>query len=456
MMTHITPALLLTDWLIWSVVICLMVALCVTLRKPDIRSAWQSVLSRKLSMMALVVLVVFSSIGLLDALHFDVTRLNPITQTKSSKVQSALDLLVAPLGQQDEKTYSAPFATHSFNAAEERLLFGGAQLKQLSAHRQDILKHFFTGTLIGVISFIFFLALLFGLAALRVKQLPNRLMTRVFLGRTALAWREGLFMLGLIWILGCILFQLATAYHIFGTDKVGQDVFYEAIKSIRTGFIIGTLTTLFMLPLALALGMSAGFFGGWIDDVIQYLYTTLSSIPGVLLITATILVLQVYITQHPALFPTLIQRADARLLALCLVLGLTSWSSLCRLLRGETLKLKSLEYVQASRAFGARPWQIIFRHIMPNVMHIVLITLVLDFSTLVLAEAVLSYVGVGVDPTTMSWGNMINSARLELAREPIVWWPLCAALIFMFLFVLAANLFSDAVRDAFDPRVQSS
>jgi hypothetical protein len=94
------------------------------------------------------------------------------------------------------------------------------------------------------------------------------------------------------------------------------------------------------------------------------------------------------------------------------------------------------------------------RHILPNVMHIVLIALVMDFSGLVLAEAVLSYVGVGVDPTTISFGTMINAARLEMAREPMVWWSLAAAFVLMFLLVLAANLFADAVRDAFDPRVR--
>ena len=94
------------------------------------------------------------------------------------------------------------------------------------------------------------------------------------------------------------------------------------------------------------------------------------------------------------------------------------------------------------------------RHIVPNVMHIVLITITLEFSSLVLAEAVLAYVGVGVDPSMHSWGNMINGARLELAREPMVWWLLAAAFLFMFVLVLAANLFADAVRDAFDPRVQ--
>ena len=126
---------------------------------------------------------------------------------------------------------------------------------------------------------------------------------------------------------------------------------------------------------------------------------------------------------------------------------------MCRLLRGETLKLRELEYVQAARAFGVSNTSILTRHILPNVMHIVLITVVMDFSGLVLAEAVLSYVGVGVDPTMISFGNMINAARLEMAREPMVWWSLASAFVFMLLMVLSANLFADSVRDAFDPRV---
>lgn len=242
-------------------------------------------------------------------------------------------------------------------------------------------------------------------------------------------------------------------FHLFGTNKIGQDVFYETIKSIRTGLIIGTLTTVFMLPFALFFGTIAGYFGGIIDDIIQYLYTTLSSIPGVLLITAMVLVMQIFITNHPQLFPTIADRADARLLMLCFILGITSWAGLCRLLRAETLKLREQDFITASIAMGAKKMVIIIRHIFPNVMHIIIITLVLDFSGLVLAEAVLSYVGVGVDPTMPSWGNMINTSRLELAREPIVWWPLLSALSVMFLLVLSANLFADRVRDAFDPRL---
>ncbi|MBT8122665.1 MAG: ABC transporter permease, partial [Gammaproteobacteria bacterium] len=134
------------------------------------------------------------------------------------------------------------------------------------------------------------------------------------------------------------------------------------------------------------------------------------------------------------------------------ILGVTSWTGLCRLLRGEALKLREMDYVQAANAFGVGHLQIITRHILPNVLHIVLIAVVLDFSGLVLAEAVLSYVNIGVDPTMNSWGNMINGARLEMAREPVVWWSLLSAFLFMFALVLAANLFADAVRDAFDPR----
>ena len=141
-------------------------------------------------------------------------------------------------------------------------------------------------------------------------------------------------------------------------------------------------------------------------------------------------------------------------LFLCIILFITSWTGFCRLLRAETLKLREIDYVQAAKAFGVSNYKVMLQHLLPNVMHIVMISIVLDFSGLVLAEAVLSYINIGVDPSMYSWGNMINSARLEMAREPIVWWSLTAAFIFMFILVLAANLFSDAVRDAFDPRLR--
>ena len=138
------------------------------------------------------------------------------------------------------------------------------------------------------------------------------------------------------------------------------------------------------------------------------------------------------------------------------ILGLTSWTSVCRLLRGETLKLRELEYIQAAEAFGVSNLRILLRHVLPNLMPLIIISLVMDFSGLVLAEAVLSYVGIGVDSSMISFGTMINNARMELAREPMVWWSLAAAFGFMFTLVLAANLLADSVRDAFDPRMTVS
>ncbi len=243
---------------------------------------------------------------------------------------------------------------------------------------------------------------------------------------------------------------------LLGTDKVGEDVLYQALKSIRTGLVIGTLTTLVMLPAAILLGIMAGYFRGLADASLPYLDTTRQALPGVLLIAAAVLMLQVHMSSHEAEFTSLAQRADLRLFFLCLILGVTSWTGLCRLLRGEALKLREVDYVQASQALGVGSLSIIARHILPNVLHLVIIALALDFSGLVLAEAVLSYINIGVDPTMNSWGNMINGARLELAREPIVWWSLASAFLFMFTLVLFANLLADVVRDAFDPRLRGA
>ena len=224
--------------------------------------------------------------------------------------------------------------------------------------------------------------------------------------------------------------------HLLGTDKTGRDVLYLTLKSIRTGLVIGGLTTLIAVPFAICLGVIAGFFGGWIDDVIQYVYSTLASIPWVLLVTCFMMVYGQGIVQ------------------LCIVMGITGWVGLCRLLRGETLKLREREYVQAALALGVSKFRVLRRHVVPNLMHLVLISVVLRFSGLVLAEAVLSYIGVGVGPETASWGTMINHARSEFGREPMVWWTLAAAFTAMVGLVLPANLFGDALRDALDPTLR--
>jgi peptide/nickel transport system permease protein len=224
--------------------------------------------------------------------------------------------------------------------------------------------------------------------------------------------------------------------YLLGTDQVGRDVLWLSLKGVRTGLIIGLLTTMLALPFAIFFGLSAGYFRGWVDDVVQFVYTVLGSIPSLLLIIAFMVLY------------------DRGLPQLVFIMGITGWVGLCRLLRGETLKLRELEYVQAARALGAGPFSIIRRHLLPNVMHLVVIQVVLGFSGLVLAESVLSYLGVGVGTDTGSWGNMINLARYELARDPLIWWPIASAFVMMLGLVLPANLFGDCLRDALDPRLR--
>ena len=227
------------------------------------------------------------------------------------------------------------------------------------------------------------------------------------------------------------------------------------MKSLRTAFVLGALSTITMLPFAVFFGIAAGFFRGWVDDVVQYLYTTISSIPSVLLIAATALMIQVFIDQHPLLLPTSLERGDAKLFFIAAIIGVTGWASLARLLRAETMKLSGLDFITAARACGTPSGVIMRRHILPNVLHIILIVSVIGFSDIVLYEAVLSYIGVGVDPSMNSFGSMINAARNEMSRTPTVWGNLFAAFIFMVAVVLSANLFASAVRDAFDPRSYS-
>lgn len=459
-----------TDRLIFVLVVGVMLLMAYIRTREHLRQPWLQVFRQRRAMVALVVLCSFVIVGLLDSIHFR----KPLSSTEpeaelyySVEVFSLLDRLLINLRSQEEKSYSAPFATHLYAKesvtlptgqqvrAYPRLKYGGAHLDNPENQRgRDILLKTTIGILLGLaLSLLLSSGLVLWLTVRRKKPFLI-IAQQVQRGETDVPWRSILLTMTLIIVFVTTALVLSGSYHVFGTDKVGKDVLYLAVKSIRTGLVIGTLTTLVMLPFAIVLGIMAGYFRGWVDDVIQYMYTTLSSIPGVLLIAAAILSIQVYIANHPELFETAIDRADLRLLALCVILGITSWTGLCRLLRGETLKLREMDYIQAATAFGVDDFTILARHVLPNVLHIVLIIVVLDFSGLVLAEAVLSYVGVGVDPSTVSWGNMINGARLELAREPVVWWSLIAAFCFMFTLVLAANLFADAVRDAFDPRIR--
>jgi len=366
------PLFLISDLLIYAVILILITYLVHILKSPLARQEWQAATKGVACKLALVVLAIYLGITLLDSIHFRKSN-------HASVTTSVLDILLKPYSDETETTYSKPFSKTS-----DALSF---------IHDVD-------------------------------------------------GWHG--------------IHEPLKRTHILGTDKVGTDVFYKVMKSIRTGVLIGSVTTLLMLPFAIILGLTAGFKRGWFDMTVQAIYSLLAAIPSILLIVASILSLQVLIERHEVLFASSLERSDLRLMSLAGILGITGWTGLCRYLRAEAMKLKESEFIQAAKMMQASTFYIMRKHLLPNVMHLVIITAAMDFSFLVLAEAVLSYLGVGVDANTYSFGNMINAARTELAREPIIWWPLLGSFVGLMGLVLSANIVADSIRDKFDPRFKNA
>ena len=460
--------------LLWTdVVIYILVAVTAfyawrVVRRPSLRANWLKVLRDPAAFCSALVLLLFCSVTLLDSVHFR-RALTPSSNGDTrvfydTRTESLLDVALARQIAMRETTYSRPLAYAGFNKDTvevdgqsvrdyPRLKFGGAHLKDPAQEwAGDVISRAVTGLLGGLLFAGLVGAAAAGLYARHHKRGWSEAVAAIRGDRTDLPWRAAFLTI----VIGCLLCgpiaALMNHYHVFGTDRTGNDVLLLALKSVRTAFVIGTLSTLATLPFAIVLGILAGYFKGWVDELIQYLYTTLSSVPNVLLIAACVLMVQVFMDKNPNLFETGAERSDVRIFLLCVILGLTGWATLCRLVRAETLKLRELEYVQAATAFGVSHARIMARHVFPNLVHLVLITTVLSFSDLILYEAVLTYVGVGVDPSMSSFGGMINLARSEMSRDPVVWWSFAAAFFFMVTLVLAANLFADGVRDAFDPR----
>lgn len=440
------------------------VLVLVSLKQEHLRRPWRKVGSSRSAMISLMFLLLYLLVAVLDSVRLPI---KPGTSTSPAGVAESLTLLdrcLVNLRQGQEKTYSAPLAVYA-HAREmlrladgreswgyPRLQFGGSHLRDPEQdYLPDVVRFILRGLLWGGLIWLALMSVtILTISGIRAES--PRVSISLLFRQVVVPFKAMALTLLVICLATAVMNELSRGYHVFGTGKVGDDVLYQSLKSIRTGVVIGTLTTVATLPIALICGICAGYFRGWIDDIIQYLYTTLNAVPGVLLIAAAMLVMQSYMDRHASEFASLASRADFRLFVLCLILGLTSWTGLCRVLRAETLKLRELEYVQAARVLGVSQIMILLRHILPNLGHLILISVALDFSSLVLAEAALSYVNIGVDTATESWGNMINSARLEMAREPAVWWSIASAFIFMLGLVLPANLFADAVRDAFDPK----
>ncbi len=221
--------------------------------------------------------------------------------------------------------------------------------------------------------------------------------------------------------------------YILGTDIFGRDVLKKVIHGTQIAMSVGLISSLIAIPIGVVLGALAGYFGGWVDEIIVWFYTTFSSIPGIILLMSIAFVLGKGIT------------------TVYIALGLTSWVGLCRLIRGEVMKHKNREYVQAAGALGAGHGRKLFKHILPNVTHIIIIFTSLQFQVAIKSEVILSYIGLGVSGQP-SWGTMIDDAKMELARD--VWWQLAGATFAMFFVVLAFNILGDALRDALDPKLK--
>jgi len=219
----------------------------------------------------------------------------------------------------------------------------------------------------------------------------------------------------------------------FGTDLFGRSVFYKMIHGTRIAMSVGLITSLISIPIGVFFGAVAGYFGGVIDEIVVWFYTTLSSIPNIMLLIAIAYVMGRGIT------------------SVYVAIGVTSWVGLARVIRGEVMKHKERDYVLAASSLGATHFSMIMKHIMPNVFHQVILNLSLQFQTAIRSEVILSYLGLGVHGQP-SWGIMIDDARLELSRH--VWWQLAGATLSMFFLILAFNVFGESLRDALDPKVK--
>ncbi len=218
-----------------------------------------------------------------------------------------------------------------------------------------------------------------------------------------------------------------------GTDFLGRNVFKKVIYGTQVAMSVGLVSSLIAIPIGISLGAVAGYFGGIVDEAVVWFYTTFSSIPTIMLLISISFILGKGIN------------------SVYIALGLTSWVHLCRLVRGEVIKHKNRDYVQAVTAIGGGHTKKLFRHILPNIFHIVIINASLQFQVAIKSEVILSYLGLGVQDVP-SWGKMIDDAKQELIQGH--WWQLAGATIAMFIIVLAFNILGDALRDALDPKLK--
>ena len=306
-----------TDALVWLLFALLAGYAFYVRRHEHLLTPWRRVGRSASGTAAAVVIGALSVVALADSLHHRprLETSDPAKPAYGVEVLSVLDLALAPLRARSERTYSAPFATRLYQRETvdlgdgrvrrefPRLRHGGAHLQDEADRNADVAMRGLGGAAAGLVAWLL-AALGAAVFVARRQGVPLSQARRRMMAQEGTAnWPAILYTLLPIALLAGAAANLATHYHVLGTDKVGQDVLYLSLKSVRTAYVIGALTALVMLPLAVVLGISAGYFRGWIDDAIQYVYTTINSIPGVLLIAAVVLMMQAYIDRYPELFP---------------------------------------------------------------------------------------------------------------------------------------------------------
>lgn len=221
----------------------------------------------------------------------------------------------------------------------------------------------------------------------------------------------------------------------FGADKWGQDIVLKTIKGAETSIIVGVVSALLAVIIGTFLGAIAGYFGDWVDDILNWFYNVFTSIPYLLLVLAIAAVLQ-----------------QKGILSIVLILGLTGWTGVFRLIRAEYMKHTAREYLLAAKAIGVSHTRRMFVHIFPNVSHIALVQISILVVTFIKSEVILSFLGFGVPVGVVSWGSMLNEAQSELILGK--WWQLVAASVAMAVLVTAFSMFTDVLRDALDPKLK--
>ncbi len=290
---------------------------------------------------------------------------------------------------------------------------------------------------------------------------PGQLVWRRFRKhRMALIGAVGFLVLFTFIVVGSIIFPEAAAnstdltnrltgpsgVHIFGTDSVGRDVFFRIIYGGQISLFIGVTAVFLEVTLGTLIGGIAAYYGGWVDAVLMRFTEAMLSIPSLFLL----IVLAKFIGRNVGQVSILGRTFSGSIGIVIVVIGLTSWMFLARIVRANVLSLKSLDYISASKALGANDRRVFFSHLVPNTLGPIIVASTLGLASAILTEAYVSFLGLGVQPPTATWGNMMEQAQSFLMQG--AWWMWVFPSTFIVLTILSINLLGDGLRDAFDPR----